>query len=113
MSEMLEQAILEIERLTADERPRLVSLAEIASLEPDPTYFEILDGAVLIYWGGYEYDISLSEIPNPLRLLGWISHMADKTWVLMTPDRIASLIDAVCHEKDWNLHTGEVNSPRA
>ena len=115
MSEMLAKAKAEIDQLPRDARPRR-SLSEPMTLDdalvgPCP-YFEIEDGAVRIYWGGYDYDPTLNEIPDPLALLGLVSHLTGKAWPLMNADRIGMLIDAVCEAKGWNHHTGEMKQAK-
>ena len=106
MSEILADAVKEIEKLQAGRpraAPRVLGAADI-NLIGDPLYAEISEGYLLIYWGGYEYDIALERIKTPLHLLGIISHISQKTWELTTPERIADLIDLVCHEKGWDHH---------
>jgi hypothetical protein len=85
---------------------RDVSLSDV--LDGDPGYVEIVDGAVCVYWGGYSYEIALEDIPSPLRLAGWILHLSEKTWPLMTPERIGTLIYLVCEAKGWDPHTGKM-----
>lgn len=108
MSEILAAAVAEIDQITPDEKPRLVEIKDI-SFESDPTYVEIADGGVHIYWGGYDYDVGLDEIPSPLRLLGLVMHITDKAWPLMNADRVGALISLVCEAKGWNPHTGEMH----
>lgn len=113
MSDMLNEAIAQIEALSPDpsersgQLPTAKSIGDLLLDGPNP-FFEIVDGAVQIYWGGYDYDPTLGEIPDPLALLGLISHLSDKAWPLMTPERIGMLIDAICEAKGWNHHTGEM-----
>lgn len=115
MSEMLNEAMSEIEALRPERSESRPALSQPKSIEdllldgPNP-FFEIVDGAVQIYWGGYDYDPTLGEIRDPLALLGLISHLSDKAWPLMTPERIGMLIDAICKAKGWNHHTGEMKA---
>lgn len=114
MSEMLNEARAEIEALRparSEALPPLASPMTIGEILSGPNpFFEIVDGAVQIYWGGYDYDPTLGEIRDPLALLGLISHLSDKAWPLMSPERIGMLIDAICEAKGWNHHTGEIKA---
>ena len=118
MSDMLNAAIAEIEALRPDSSDRSGQLPKVKSisdllLDDINPFFEIMDGAVRIYWGGYDYDPTLTEIPDPLALLGLISHLSDKAWPLITAERIGMLIDAICEAKGWNHHTGEIKAVQA
>jgi hypothetical protein len=114
VSELLQKAVEEIDKIVEAEGPgrvisaKNISLKEI--LESDPSYLEILDGAVCVYWGGYSYEISLDDIPSPLRLAGWVMHLSEKSWPLMTPERIGTFMYLVCKEKGWDPHTGDLGS---
>lgn len=105
MSQMLEEARAAIARMPErkESEPGPITLAD---LEGEPPFFEITDGAVVVYWGGYDYDISLKLLRTPLIFLGWLLQITDKSWPLTTPGRINHLIDAVCEAKGWNPHTG-------
>lgn len=107
MTTMLDEACEAIERLPERElrAPGPISLADLTR---EPNYFEITDGAVIVYWGGYEYDISLHLLSSPLILIGWVLQIMSKSWPLMTTKRVAALVRAVCAEKGWNPHTGEL-----
>lgn len=110
MTTMLDQACEAIERLP-ERKHAAPGPFTLADLESEPPYFEITDGAVIVYWGGYDYDSSLSLLSTPLTFLGFILQITEKSWPLTTPGRINDLIDAVCAEKGWNPHTGEMAEP--
>lgn len=76
-----------------------------ASLSPrDPRHdlmFEISEGYALIYWGGYEYAVDLSEIQRPEDLVWRAYHIGKKTWPMMTPTRLVKLMAVISNEKGW------------
>jgi hypothetical protein len=47
------------------------------------------------------YEFSLSRCDTPERLLRWISHLCEKTWVRM--DHIKSLVHTVSSHFKWNV----------
>lgn len=60
------------------------------------------DGSsVCVYWGGYEYPISLPGIRDEAHLLGWVTHLGAKTWPHMTPYRLVLFARMVCQAKGW------------
>lgn len=105
MTDMLEQARDAIDRMP-EEKDVDPSPFTLADLQGEPPFFEITDGAVVVYWGGYDYDISLDLLLTPLIFLGFLLQITEKSWPLTTPGRINDLIDAVCEAKGWNPHTG-------
>lgn len=109
MTTMLEDACDAIHRLP-DQPLRAPGPFSLADIEGEPPYFEITDGAVVVYWGGFDYDISLHLLSTPLLLIGWILQITEKSWPLMTVTRVNDLMEAVCAEKGWNPHTGEMAS---
>lgn len=68
-------------------------------------YFDRVDGKewVTVKWGGYDYDIELDRIPDPLALLQWLAHLGEKEWKGMTPDEISAFIQEVARRKGWEL----------
>ena len=80
------------------------STKDLVNLPPEDNLFRINDGWLTIEWGGYEYDIEMSDISTPLALLDLIAHVAAKEWEQTTGVRIAELIEAVCREKGWDLY---------
>lgn len=65
--------------------------------------FEIEDGYLSIFWGGYSYDIEMTRIETPESLLWWVFHIAQKGWEHITGDRIAMLIESISCERGWEL----------
>ena len=78
-------------------------LAGIATLSKDPG-FNIEDGFLNIWWGGYEYQIRLSEINRPEDLLWWLMHIGRKNWSGMTPNAVTQVIVEVAREKSWEVY---------
>jgi len=106
MSEILKAARAEIDAMPREPAEivsaRDISMADLMGPEP---FFEIDDGAVHIYWGGYDYDIDLNAIPSQQRFLGWLLHVMEKSWPLMTVERLEQLIGAVCAAKGWDPYS--------
>lgn len=48
------------------------------------------------------YPIELSRIPTPESLLGWLQHMAEKTWWNKDLQRV--FVAKVADAKGWELH---------
>ena len=60
--------------------------------------------ALHIWWGGYRYEISLEETADPIRFLGWLSHIGEKGWRGLTPYRVTLLIEAIARRHGWMIH---------
>ena len=70
-------------------------------------YFSHVGGRdwVTVLWGGYEYDIEMDRIPDPMALLQWVAHLGQKTWPGMTAQEISAFIERICERKGWTLWT--------
>jgi len=88
-----------------DTRFKLLTVAEWANVPEPPKLFSYVKetNEIVLRWGGYDYEIDLDEVDEPLRLLEWIAHIGEKDWEDMTPGRVRRLIETVCHLKNWDL----------
>jgi hypothetical protein len=67
-------------------------------------FFEEPAGGVELTPDGIElhggaYVIGLDRLRNPMQLVRWIRHLADKTW--FGRDDVARLIDCACEVRGW------------
>lgn len=67
------------------------------------TGFKISKNGLDLYWGGYEYGLSLEEVNTPLKLINCIAHVGTKNWPGMTPARIAALTIALDRHFKWGM----------
>lgn len=78
------------------------------TLEPAPLKrgfrFEDDDKWLVIEWGGYDYEVEMSRITTPLQLLGWVSHLGNKSWTDCTAERLARLVEVVAKKRGWNIY---------
>ena len=87
------------------EWPKSIDLTK-PYVEPKRKFsFETVNGVdwVTVRWGGYDYDIQMSRIPDMPALLQWVAHMSEKGWEDMTPQEISAFIQEVCRRKGWDL----------
>jgi len=63
--------------------------------------FNERSGICHIYWGGKNHEISLREIKTPEDALREILYMCEKSWPLMTTERIAMFITFLGDKKGW------------
>jgi hypothetical protein len=54
-----------------------------------------------IYWGGKNHEIVLDQIKTHEDALGYILYMCEKSWPLMTTERIAMFITFLSDNKGW------------
>lgn len=103
-SPMLAQAKLEMDALyaTPPKGDLGTGLGTSAHARTNP-YVELNESAGIchVYWGAYDYQIPLDEIATPEAALGWVQQMGEKTWRLMTPERIALFISIIADRNGW------------
>lgn len=63
---------------------------------------QIIDGYVLLTWNGAAYDIALDRISTPEQLLGWVFHLAGKTW--MDINKIRYFVGVIADRNGWEIH---------
>lgn len=52
---------------------------------------------------GPEWAVPLADIPNPTKLLKYVSDLTSKTWC--TREQVNKFVAAVCHAKGWEIYT--------
>ena len=57
------------------------AVAGIKREKKDLAGITIDEGWLTITWGGYEYEIELGRIDSAEKLLGWLVHLEEKSWV--------------------------------
>lgn len=56
---------------------------------------------VTLKYSGYDYDIALSCIGTPERLLGWTLHLLNKSW--FPSDGVPFFVKVVYNAKGWDI----------
>lgn len=64
-------------------------------------------GFVVLTWGGYEYDIARERIDTPEKLLHWVCHLAQKSW--MDLPKMRYFIRAIMKKKGWKRDEGKMS----
>ena len=64
-------------------------------------------GFVVLTWGGYEYDIARERIDTPEKLLHWVCHLAQKSW--MDLPKMHYFIRAIMKKKGWKRDEGKMS----
>lgn len=82
--------------------PQIMTVTDLLNyVDPEAKGITIAAGYITLNWL-YPYDIALDRIPDPLALLRWTAHLAEKTW--MNSHRLSLFIEAVAARKGWKLH---------
>lgn len=63
--------------------------------------FDERSGIFHIYWGGKNHEVALRDIKTHEDALGCILYMCEKSWPLMTAERIAMFITFLSEKKGW------------
>ena len=71
----------------------------------DGLYFK--EGFVVLTWGRYEYDIARERIDTPEKLLFWVCHLAQKSW--MDLPKMRCFIKAIMKKKGWKRDEGKMS----
>ena len=104
-SPTLQEAIREVEAINAARPPHSGTGVDYwEAARRDPQHYIELDadnGLCHVYWGGYDYKIELDKIATPEATLGWVQQMGEKTWPLMTPERIVAFISIIANHFGW------------
>lgn len=62
-----------------------------------------VDGDFVVLQASYDYAIPLDQCGTSERILGWVSHLCQKTWV--TPDVIQRFIDIAAGENGVKIYS--------
>ena len=84
----------------------LISCKELDAMDFTYPKVEIIDGMVKIYDAEdvLPYEFALDRIDSPIKLLGWIRHLNEKTW--FTGPCANRLIDAIYKHHGWQFPYG-------
>lgn len=86
---------------------RFLTAAEFDKLpapKPVTRLFKSTREVGLIDRGRCDYKVDLDRIPDAAALLGWLLHLAEKTWI--TPRHLAELIAHVERENHISINRG-------
>lgn len=84
---------------------RVLSSSEfIAGLTMPDLGFDLCDGWLHIWWGGYSCSVDLDGIRRPEDLLWLLVHLGRKDWDGQTPTAVTHMILAVAKERNWEHH---------
>ena len=79
----------------------IVCAADIP-MKSDEEHITVSEKHITLTGGGYPYNIELNRCDTPEKLLGWIMHLAGKTWI--TKSILRGFINAACNKNGITIN---------
>ena len=72
---------------------------------PDMFTVDPHGNGLTLWWGGYDYTVSLDATSTPEGLLWLLHHVLGKDWELTTQDRVVRLIGRISAHWGWKMYS--------